>query len=771
VREILGHCTCPSQFPMVKISEGKYKVGDSNALIFVRVLRSHVMVRVGGGWDTLEHYLDKHDPCRCNSFSEAVGGLGSRETGYSSIPFLLQIPISPTHVSPVCSFPGHRLTQTRGVGFSPQKVMSPGSPLAASPSTQRRAEATGLHKPPEALRGGDRRLATRGDSGHAKTSRSGHLARGSGDPTAPRPAPNPTTRHEGPPARPGPSVSPLRGSTAHRDASDLRVSNIGRPPRARRLSGDSDSSASSVQSGTLGRRCAEEGNLTLRKEPGRRFAEGAGPQAHAGPKRQPGSRSQSRERGGLPRPSLGAKGTEADERGRPRLPNGSGKPLPQSPRPRARSQGRTAGEAVLVISRGKDGQHSWARAAEPRENGGGSGRATPRTKSPARGHLTPVGSRSPALSTRRGSLPAAKMDASARGHSPGSLAGPRRAPREPHPGESPHAKQTSDTLGQELEELARTFRTPLRLDPSQEQQLYRRLEEEFLANSEMMGLQEDEEPEPVEPLGRPCDCPRLLQTTPDQGAADSAYCSSSSSSSSLNFFSKYGFQPEPKDESKRSPAPQRPWASDTGAAPAEAHNGSADPSDLWDTPPGLERATRWRRPVLSSSSEESNCYAGLNDLQEVQEGAEPAEPLGDGLWGAAELAAPNGDSEAAPHEEELLAEPLGGSASEEVVLRPRLSLKKPDRVPSIYKLKLRPLVKPRVDSQPDKKPSKIPTPLSYRAAGASKPPAGGASPKDSPAKRPLEQRAWAAFHNVFASLVDSPRSPAESGVSDEGAWA
>ncbi|NXA38011.1 GA2L1 protein, partial [Eudromia elegans] len=67
VREILGCCTCPSQFPMVKVSEGKYQVGDSNALIFVRVLRSHVMVRVGGGWDTLEHYLDKHDPCRCAS--------------------------------------------------------------------------------------------------------------------------------------------------------------------------------------------------------------------------------------------------------------------------------------------------------------------------------------------------------------------------------------------------------------------------------------------------------------------------------------------------------------------------------------------------------------------------------------------------------------------------------------------------------------------------------------------------------------------------------
>nr|CAB3248285.1 GAS2-like protein 1 [Phallusia mammillata] len=65
VQFILGMCTCPSQFPMIKVSDGKYKVGDSENLIFMRILRQHVMVRVGGGWDTLEHYLDKHDPCRC----------------------------------------------------------------------------------------------------------------------------------------------------------------------------------------------------------------------------------------------------------------------------------------------------------------------------------------------------------------------------------------------------------------------------------------------------------------------------------------------------------------------------------------------------------------------------------------------------------------------------------------------------------------------------------------------------------------------------------
>lgn len=65
VRDLVERCTCPSQFPMVKVSDGKYRIGDTKVLIFVRILRNHVMVRVGGGWDTLEHYLDKHDPCRC----------------------------------------------------------------------------------------------------------------------------------------------------------------------------------------------------------------------------------------------------------------------------------------------------------------------------------------------------------------------------------------------------------------------------------------------------------------------------------------------------------------------------------------------------------------------------------------------------------------------------------------------------------------------------------------------------------------------------------
>ncbi|XP_065349200.1 GAS2-like protein pickled eggs isoform X2 [Cloeon dipterum] len=67
VRDLVERCTCPTQFPMIRVSEGKYRIGDTKVLIFVRILRKHVMVRVGGGWDTLSHYLDKHDPCRCKA--------------------------------------------------------------------------------------------------------------------------------------------------------------------------------------------------------------------------------------------------------------------------------------------------------------------------------------------------------------------------------------------------------------------------------------------------------------------------------------------------------------------------------------------------------------------------------------------------------------------------------------------------------------------------------------------------------------------------------
>ncbi|XP_059131527.1 GAS2-like protein 1 isoform X2 [Peromyscus eremicus] len=236
VREILGRCTCPDQFPMIKVSEGKYRVGDSSLLIFVRVLRSHVMVRVGGGWDTLEHYLDKHDPCRCSSTA-------------------------------------HRLPPQRAGTFSPQRGSPtpsprPGSPVPGSERRGSRPEVT-----PISLR----------------------------------------STKEGPevPLRPRDQLPPL--------------------PRSRRYSGDSDSSASSAQSGPLGARSDDTATASRRERPSHRLTSGV----PASPRRPPTPRSQSRDR---------------LDRGRPRMaPGGRGSQLSaSSPGRRARSQSREE-QAVLML--------------------------------------------------------------------------------------------------------------------------------------------------------------------------------------------------------------------------------------------------------------------------------------------------------------------------------------------------------------------------------------------------------------------------------------
>ncbi|XP_006973026.2 GAS2-like protein 1 isoform X1 [Peromyscus maniculatus bairdii] len=357
VREILGRCTCPDQFPMIKVSEGKYRVGDSSLLIFVRVLRSHVMVRVGGGWDTLEHYLDKHDPCRCSSAA-------------------------------------HRLPPQRAGTFSPQRGSPtpsprPGSPVPGSERRGSRPEVT-----PISLR----------------------------------------STKEGPevPLRPRDQLPPL--------------------PRSRRYSGDSDSSASSAQSGPLGARSDDTATASRRERPSHRLTSAV----PASPRRPPAPRSQSRDR---------------LDRGRPRVaPGGRGsQPSASSPVRRARSQSREE-QAVLMVRRDQDGQHSWVARGRGGGGSGGSGRSTPQTP--------------------RARSPAAP-----------------RPPRGPSP--SPELAATP----------ASVFRTPLQLDPQQEQQLIRRLEEEFLANARALEAAASHTP---------------MGPAPDPPAPDSAYCSSSSSSSSLS---------------------------------------------------------------------------------------------------------------------------------------------------------------------------------------------------------------------------------------------
>ncbi|XP_075069646.1 GAS2-like protein 1 isoform X2 [Mixophyes fleayi] len=491
VREILGCCRCPSQFPMIKVSEGKYQVGDSNTLIFVRVLRNHVMVRVGGGWDTLEHYLDKHDPCRCQ-------------------------------------FMSHRAQTSRPITFSPQRGSNFAPPRTSSPSRGRYSEG---------------------------------LPRGIQNP-------EPNT-----PQRPAPAATSSLNSTtkapvSQKERPGMHGINSFRPPRLRRYSGDSDSSASSVQSAPAGRKSSDVMRPGLRSSV---------------------TRSQSQDRGPLPRRPQASQPAMPD-RGRVQGISSAG-----TPNRRARSQGPpTNKKAVLLITRDKDGQHSWT---------------------------SPITSKPPNTRT-----------------------------------------QTEPPKTHARRQLAYA---PVPLDVRQEQQMYRSLEKEFLENSRLLGASEN--------IGGSQGAANLLSPPSCEPAPiDSAYCSSSSSSSSLNFYITGGGREQSADG-----------------------NNVALPASTWR-----------RLPALSSSSDDSSCPPAPDDLQEEVETEEPS--------AAAEV------------------------DTSGVVLRPKKTLKRPDRVPSMYKLKLRPKIRPRADTQPDKSPSRIPTPLNYRNAG-------------SPPKQTPNRRSWRALQAVLFS--------------------
>ncbi|XP_077528859.1 GAS2-like protein pickled eggs isoform X1 [Haemaphysalis longicornis] len=88
VRKIASR-VCQSETQIKRISEGRYCIGGR--IYFVRLLKEkHVMIRVGGGWDTLEHFLSRHDTCnvillhrRSSSASEDGSALSSASSSCS----------------------------------------------------------------------------------------------------------------------------------------------------------------------------------------------------------------------------------------------------------------------------------------------------------------------------------------------------------------------------------------------------------------------------------------------------------------------------------------------------------------------------------------------------------------------------------------------------------------------------------------------------------------------------------------------------------------
>eukprot|EP00042_Codosiga_hollandica_P059247 m.908496 g.908496 ORF g.908496 m.908496 type:complete len:2276 (+) comp60102_c0_seq5:98-6925(+) len=91
VLSAMNECTCSKQIKLVRLSRGRYRIENSDRIIFIRLMRDFVMVRIGGGWDTLGSFLTKIDPCRLKHAGDEKGPRGGRRNvdGQIVSPFLL----------------------------------------------------------------------------------------------------------------------------------------------------------------------------------------------------------------------------------------------------------------------------------------------------------------------------------------------------------------------------------------------------------------------------------------------------------------------------------------------------------------------------------------------------------------------------------------------------------------------------------------------------------------------------------------------------------
>lgn len=433
VREILGRCSCPAQFPMIKVSEGKYQVGNSSALIFIRVLRSHVMVRVGGGWDTLEHYLDKHDPCRCAAYAHRYhqAKASGQSQGAHSKSSSAQ---SSRSTSPGPHWKNDSMS-TCGAGSSPSRLKN------CSPS--------------------------RTSSGHSEADGPIHSL----------------------------LPQPPRDRSEPRHFRNLRKKESGLP-LTRRLSGDSDSSTASSKggSGHYTRRSRDEVVLFVNRKEGKHMIERpTNPTKSVRP--PPRARSQSRERTLAPllKPSPPSSEEPRPERGRSMGNEGPRRVH----LPRSHSQGklpnrtRSSEASPGPGSRAKDPLKEDVRVKQasissPRTTK----RQPPNTNSQLKGASTNSPSKKTITTPRP---PAPRSPSLGRGRLLPPVSGGRRSPHSSpnhnisRPPRNSHGSRTSTGRGQNWSGEQQGFQMLPPLDPQREKEMYRTLEAEFLANTKMCG--------------------------------------------------------------------------------------------------------------------------------------------------------------------------------------------------------------------------------------------------------------------------------------------
>uniref|UniRef100_A0A670K318 Growth arrest specific 2 like 2 n=1 Tax=Podarcis muralis TaxID=64176 RepID=A0A670K318_PODMU len=619
VQCLVSRCTCPVQFSMIKVSEGKYRVGNSNLLIFVRILRNHVMVRVGGGWDTLEHYLDKHDPCQCTSLSLRAGSPQKMQA--TPVQHEITARLTPRKDNPK-SQPA--LIVTRSQSPLPPVEWRTYTPNSPGWKTLQRSP------PSNGGSGGSSRKTTA-------------LAR----------SVTPTRRLPGPEERPAskPTLSMQSGREACPVLSQLNGSTENNLPVRK-----------SVSEAHRGRSPARIPTPTPHKEKPERPASSRAATLRAPVTWRPG-RSQPEINGPQARSCSPTKHFQA--------------PM-ESP---ARPQG-----GVTVHSWSKD-SIAW-RSPSPVKHAG----VTQKEDSSAKtsGRVAPTSYRPPAIGSSyqeafcfrnggntldknqanlprkelfKGKAPllreqgkAVSLEASATG-------------QEGVPGRPCKDGRMSQGDTKELGRGTERVYTPLPIDPVEEQALYRSLEDEILANIKEL----EEVSEGRDAMGS---VPRSGVYVPEREMRWHP--------AGLHYDSVV---------QELSKTLHREHAGTEGSPPQSS--------------PSLVNGNQARKTFLDRESPvpEKNCVAP------EAEGGEPhhtacVEVDGNARASQAMPGRPPDSPEHSPAPEDTK---LPQS-------KPRRSLKKPERVPSIYKLKLRPKIRPRRDNRPEKRPSRIPTPIAYRHA-------------------------------------------------------
>ncbi|XP_036379189.1 GAS2-like protein 2A [Megalops cyprinoides] len=718
VQHLVSRCTCPSQFPMVKVSEGKYRVGDSSTLIFVRILRNHVMVRVGGGWDTLEHYLDKHDPCRCTSLAHKPSKLAGpqrpatpvheiktrltvRQDGQGGAPSTLvlgrtQAPLAPVHWTPSApskglkpvSNPPPRASSSPDPGPRTARELRPPTPIR-----QRERSATPTRRP----------LASesRVDSTHTASTRTGReVTRASPSPrlasSLPRPIqPSPASQPE--------TQRPKTPLVFQRSPGQLSLHPQPSPDsRLAQTWTKSQFSSKLRQSATSSTKSTESQNrapspVNTQRQGGPVSARPFTPlrcrspikNVHPGP-RQTAVPAQHTEDNSPPEALQFIRSFSPTKQMRGNI---LGEPEVRPFTPVRRGQ-RASGAVDQSVQRKPSPDSSQEAPLSSILNGDTTQKRKQGWRSSAHNASMFPAKQGDSLNTSTICVSVIASD---------SLATDLRDFQE---------LSSADREEDDREGERECLFPPPPISPAQEASLYQSLEHEILCNMQLLGMDsgDDNSSEDTQEIYKP-----EPQHQHEHPAEDFSLFSTSKPSLSV---SRYTAQGMPRSDSSDPSEVSR----EVTTKPSEGKM----PLDKVDVQSWVATLPGSSRTIPQASREE----AGSGHLTVVKpnmtsswsslgSSVDSKEPIDAGRPGYAEYDTSAGAAKAIAALE--ASSTASSAATTDSPTKPRTpsfkqkrALKKPERVPSIYKLKLRPRVRPRRDHRPEKKPSKIPTPLSYR---------------------------------------------------------